>query len=99
MQPRRGSRTSRTSCPGSCSSTRTSVRLLDEVDPSQAAQTGRELRRLRAFAARLRAREQGGTRFTAEQAESLGAEAQSRAEAIAGQVSQAAAQLGIELKA
>ena len=72
---------------------------VDEVDPSQAAQTGRELRRLRAFAARLRAREQGGTQFTAEQAESLGAEAQSRAEAIAGQVSQAAAQLGIELKA
>jgi hypothetical protein len=69
-----------------------------EVDADQAEQTGRELRGLRDFAADLRRKEDGGTRFTAEQADTLGAEAQGRAEAIAGQVSQAAAQLGIELE-
>jgi hypothetical protein len=69
------------------------------VDAAQADQTGRELRALRSFAAGLRRREDRGTTFTAEQADTLGAEAQGRAEAIAGQVSQAAAQLGIELEA
>ena len=69
-----------------------------EADPAQAEQTGRELKRLRAFAADLREKEQSGTRFDPEQADTLGAEAQNRAEAIAGQVSQAAAQLGIELE-
>ena len=68
------------------------------TDPAQAEQTGRDLRRLRDFAARLRSKEESGTRFDAEQADTLGAEAQGRAEAIAGQISQAAAQLGIELE-
>ncbi len=70
-----------------------------EADAAQAEQTGRDLAGLRDFAAGLREREQAGTRFDAEQADTLGAEAQARAEAIAGQVSQAAAQLGIELEA
>ena len=70
-----------------------------EADRAQAAQTRRDLSGLRAFAADLRAREQAGTEFDARQADTLGAEAQARAEAIAGQVSQAAAQLGIELEA
>jgi hypothetical protein len=70
-----------------------------QADAAQAAQTGRELVRLRAFAAGLREREAAGTSFDAEQADTLGAEAQARAEAIAGQVSQAAARLGIELDA
>ena len=69
-----------------------------EVDPAQAEQTGRELKGLRDFATGLREKEQAGTSFDAEQADTLGAEAQNRAEAIAGQVSQAAAQLGIELE-
>jgi len=68
------------------------------ADPAQARQTERDLRGLRDFAAQLRRKEQGGTRFDAEQADSLGAEAQGRAEAIAGQVSQAAGQLGIALE-
>ena len=72
---------------------------VEEAAPSQAAQTGEELEGLRAFAADLRRKEQRGTRFDAEQADTLGAEAQQRAEAIAGQISQAAAQLGIELEA
>ena len=69
-----------------------------EADKAQAAQTGRDLEGLRDFASDLRQREEGGTQFTAKQADTLGAEAQSRAEAIAGQVSQAAAQLGIKLE-
>lgn len=71
---------------------------VEEADRAQAEQTGRQLERLLAFATDLRKREQAGTRFDAEQADTLGAEAQGRAEAIAGQVSQAAGQLGVELE-
>jgi hypothetical protein len=81
------------------------VLIYDNVQPSvaktdaaQAEQTRRDLTGLRDFAADLREREEAGTKFDAEQADTLGAEAQARAEAIAGQVSQAAAQLGIELE-
>ena len=42
--------------------------------------------------------EAGGKKFTAADADTLGTEAQDRAEAIAGQISQAAGQLGIELE-
>ena len=50
------------------------------------------------LAALLRDREQAGKRFAPEQADTLGTEAQERATAIAGQVSQAAAQLGVEIE-
>jgi Imelysin len=69
-----------------------------KADAAQAEQTGRGLEALHAFAVDLHKKEQGGTKFTAEQADTLGGEAQGRAEAIAGQVSQAAAQLGIKLE-
>jgi hypothetical protein len=69
-----------------------------EVDEAQAKQTGEELTKLRDFATDLRKKEDSGTKFTAEQADTLGGEAQGRAEAIAGQISQAASQLGIELE-
>lgn len=69
-----------------------------QADQAQAQQTARDLSRLRDFAADLRKREAAGTKFDAEQADTLGAQAQSQAEAIAGQVSQAAGQLGIELE-
>jgi hypothetical protein len=68
------------------------------VDPAQARQTQSELAALTAFAERLRDQEAGGRRFTAEDAETLGSEAQRRAEAIAGQVSQAAGALDVELE-
>jgi hypothetical protein len=71
---------------------------LAEVDPEQAEQTGRELTDLRAFVEDLYSREQGGERFEPEQAEVLGTEAQDRATAIAGQVSQAAAELGVTIE-
>jgi Imelysin len=69
-----------------------------DVDEQRAAQTGEELSALRSFIGDLYQREQDGTRFTPEQADTLGTEAQERATAIAGQVSQAAAQLGVEIE-
>ena len=80
------------------------VLIYDQVQPSiadanaqQAKQTGSDLEQLHAFATQLRDQEAGGRRFTAREADTLGSEAQDRAEAIAGQVSQAAGQLGIKL--
>ena len=67
-------------------------------DPQQARQTGTQLKELEAFAARLRDEEAGGEKFTAREADTLGSEAQDRAEAIAGQISQAAGRLGITLE-
>jgi hypothetical protein len=71
---------------------------VSQVDEQRAAQTGQELSELRSFIAELHDREQAGNRFTPEQADTLGTEAQERATAIAGQVSQAAAQLGVEIE-
>jgi hypothetical protein len=64
----------------------------------QAKQTRKELKSLVDFAADLRDREAGGEQFTAKQADALGAQAQAQAEAIAGQVTQAANQLEVELQ-
>ena len=69
-----------------------------ETDKAAAAQTGKELEELSAFIGDLRAQEQGGRRFTPEQADQLGTDAQARGEAVAGQVSQHAAQLGVEIQ-
>ncbi len=81
------------------------VTVYDSVEPSiasvdgpQARQTGQSLVALRQFSAQLLEQEQGGKRFTASDADTLGGEAQDRAEAIAGQVSQAAGRLNIELE-
>jgi hypothetical protein len=69
-----------------------------KVDSSQASQTGSSLKKLQSFAESLRDEEAGGKRFTAQDADTLGSEAQDQAEAIAGQVSQAAGRLGIKLE-
>jgi hypothetical protein len=69
-----------------------------KVDQQQASQTGASLQRLQAFAERLREQEAGGKKFSAQDADTLGGEAQDQAEAIAGQVTQAAGQLGIKLE-
>jgi hypothetical protein len=69
-----------------------------EVDEAQATQTEQDLSELTAFAERLRDEEAAGKQFTPDDAETLGAEAQTRAEAIAGQISQAAGQLDIQLE-
>lgn len=70
-----------------------------EEDPAQAKQVGENLDALLAYVEDLRDREADGTTYTAEQADTYGTEAQKRAEAIAGQVSQSAAALGIEVEA
>jgi hypothetical protein len=72
--------------------------MIAAENPQQAKQTRRELQRLVAFAAELRDREAAGEKFTAKQADALGAQAQAQAEAIAGQVTQAAKQLDVELQ-
>lgn len=69
-----------------------------KVDSAQASQTGDALVELRDFAERLRKEESDGRKFTAQDADTLGSEAQGKAEAIAGQVSQAAGQLNITLE-
>jgi len=68
------------------------------IDKAQAAQTAKDLAGLTAFAERLRDEERDGRRFTADEAETLGAEAQARAQRIAGQLSQAAGRLDIQLE-
>ncbi len=71
---------------------------ITKVDSAQAKQTGTDLVALRDFAAELKAAEDGGKKFTAQDADTLGGQAQDRAEAIAGQVSQAAGRLNITLE-
>lgn len=66
-------------------------------DATQAEQIEQGLADLKAFVAGVYADEQGGKQFTAEEADSLGAEAQDRATAVAGQVAQVAAALGVEI--
>jgi hypothetical protein len=72
--------------------------LVAEADRQQARQTGDSLRRLYRYAAELRDREARGRDYTAEEAEVLGARAQEQAEAIAGQITQAAAKLNIDIQ-
>ena len=71
--------------------------VIASADKAQADQTGAELTGLQTFIDDLWSQEQGGKRFTAEQAEVLGKEAQTRGAAVAGQVSQAASTLGISV--
>ncbi len=81
------------------------VLTYDQVEPlvadesqQQAQQTDKALGDLLAYVEDLRDTEADGKRYTAEQADTLGAEAQRQAEAIAGQVTQSAKRLGIELQ-
>ena len=73
--------------------------LVAKADRQQARQTEQSLEQLHGFAAGLLARENAGRKFTAEEADTLGSQAQERAEAIAGQITQAAAKLNIEIEA
>jgi hypothetical protein len=72
--------------------------LVATVEAEQADQIEQELADLKAFVADVYAQEQGGKRFTPEEADLLGAEAQNRATAVAGQVAQVAAQLNIAVE-
>jgi hypothetical protein len=72
--------------------------LIAKADKQQAQQTKESLSKLHAFAAELQEKEAGGRKYTAEEADTLGSQAQERAEAIAGQITQAAAKLNIEIE-
>jgi hypothetical protein len=72
--------------------------LVRTVDPAQAQQIGQRLRSMRMFVAGIHARERAGKRFTAEEAETLGAETQAQATAITGMISQAAARLRVTIQ-
>ncbi|PYI53388.1 imelysin family protein [Paenibacillus flagellatus] len=71
---------------------------VEKADAALAKQTGRELDELLGFVSDLYEKEKNGTAFKAEQADALGADAQNRASAIAGQLTQAAAKLGIKIR-
>ncbi len=72
--------------------------LAETSDTAQAAQIEQGLTDLKAFVADVYAKEQSGQQFTPEEADLLGAEAQNRATAIAGQVTQVAAKLDIKIE-
>jgi hypothetical protein len=66
------------------------------ADSATDAQIAKNLSELKSFVADVHAKETAGKRFTAEEADTLGAEAQNRATAIVGQVTQVAAKLGVK---
>lgn len=71
--------------------------LVKSVDAPRDLQIASGLTDLRDYVADLRAQEQEGKRFTRDEADLFGSEAQSRAEAIAGQITQVAALLNVPL--
>ena len=72
--------------------------LVASTDAAQAAQIEQSLADLKSFVGEVHAKEQAGYQHTPEEADVLGAEAQNRATAIAGQVAQIAAKLNITIE-
>jgi hypothetical protein len=72
--------------------------MAQSVDAATDAQITEGLTNLKAFVAGLFAQEQDGKRFTPEEADGLSAQAEDRATAIVGQISQVAAQLKIDIQ-
>lgn len=72
--------------------------LVAATDAAQADQIEQELTALKAFVAEVYTKEQSGYQYTPEEADTLGAEAQNRATAIAGQIAQIAAKLAISIE-
>ena len=73
--------------------------LVAKAGTAQSARIGTALQQLTRFVDEIYAQERAGKRFTRKQADLLGGQAQQRANAIAGQISQVAGVLGIELQA
>lgn len=67
------------------------------IDPAQAAQLSKQLDDLKAYVQNVYAQEQGGKTYTPEDADTLGAETQNRATAIAGEIAQIAEKLNIRI--
>jgi hypothetical protein len=72
--------------------------LVQTVDKSADGQIIKNLQDLHDYVAGLHEQEQAGKHFTPEEAETFSAEGQNRATAIAGQLAQVAAELGIKLE-
>jgi len=72
--------------------------LVESADAAQAAQIEQSLADLKNFVGEVHSKEQGGYQHTPEEADVLGAEAQNRATAIAGQIAQIAAKLNIQIE-
>jgi hypothetical protein len=72
--------------------------LVESSDAAQATQIEQALEDLKSFVGDVHAKEQSGYQHTPEEADVLGAEAQNRATAIAGQVAQMAAKLNIKIE-
>jgi len=72
--------------------------LVASTDAAQAIQIEQSLEELKSFVSEVHTKEQGGYQHTPEEADVLGAEAQNRATAIAGQVAQIAAKLNITIE-
>lgn len=68
-----------------------------QIDQAQDESIGRALADLKSFVAGVHQQEQGGKRFSPEDADILGKEAQDRADAIVGQITQVAAKLGVQI--
>lgn len=71
--------------------------LIASKNAAEDAAIGKGLNDLKTFVADVYAKEQAGKKYTAEEADLLGKEAQDRATAVTGKVSQVAAQLGIKV--
>lgn len=72
--------------------------LIQTVDKTQDEAIATSLAGLKTFVADVHAQEKDGKRFSPEDADTLGKEAQDRADAIVGQVSQVAARLGVKIE-
>jgi hypothetical protein len=72
--------------------------LVVAVDPDQGSQIEQGLTDLKEFVADVYTQEKDGKRFTAEDADLLGTEAEDRATALTGKISQVAGQLNIEIQ-
>lgn len=72
--------------------------MVGAVDPTQDKQISERLEGLKTFVAGVYAQEQGGKKFTAEEADLLGVEAQNQATAIVGLLTQVAAQVKVEIQ-
>ena len=68
-----------------------------KLDKAEDEKIAADLAALRSFVADVHATEKAGQRFTAEEADILGAEAQNRATAVTGQISQVAARLNVKI--
>jgi hypothetical protein len=72
--------------------------LIQRADATENARIGQGLTDLKSFVADVYQKEQSGQRFSAEDADLLGKEAQDRATAITGQITQMAAKLNIKIE-